>query len=68
MRYNWSARIRSYIMSEKQTEEVEVDIEDEIYDKIVAHLETEDPEVISKWVSEALSVMFKEYIDKEKDL
>ena len=55
-------------MSEKQTEEVEVDIEDEIYDKIVAHLETEDPEVISKWVSEALSVMFKEYIDKEKEL
>ena len=55
-------------MSEEQFEEIELEIEDEIYDRIVKHLETEDPDIISKWISESLTIMFNEYIDKEKDL
>ena len=53
---------------EEQFEEVEFEIEDEIYDRIVKHLGTEDPDIISKWISESLTIMFNEYIDKEKDL
>ena len=52
----------------EQFEEVELEIEDEIYDRIVKHLGTEDPDIISKWISESLTIMFNEYIDKEKDL
>ena len=55
-------------MNEEQFEEVELEIEDEIYDRIVKHLGTEDPDIISKWISEALTIMFNNYIDKEKDL
>lgn len=55
-------------MSEEQFEEVELEIEDEIYDRIVKHLGTEDPDIIAKWISESLTIMFNEYIDKEKDL
>jgi hypothetical protein len=36
-------------MSEEQFEEVEIEIEDEIYDRIVKYLGTEDPDIIAKY-------------------
>ena len=52
-------------MSEKRLEEVEVEIDDDLFDKIIEHLGTDEPEVISVWVSETLRTVFTEYLDKE---
>ena len=55
-------------MKNEELIDVDVDLDDEIYDRIVKYLGTEDPDIISKWISESLTIMFNEYIDKEKDL
>ena len=52
-------------MSEEKLDEIEVDLEDDLYDKIVKHLGTDEPEVISVCVSETLRTVFTEYLDKE---
>ena len=48
-------------MSEEQFEEVELEIEDEIYDRIVKHLGTEDTDIIGKWISELDNYVKSEY-------
>lgn len=44
---------------------VDIDLDLDIYDKIVAHLETNDPDIISKWISKAIEIVIIEYIEKE---
>ena len=65
IRYNWSARCWRYIMSEERLDEIEVDLEDDLYDKIVKHLGTDEPEVVQEWVSEVILTLITEYLDKE---
>ena len=55
-------------MSEERLEEIEVDLEDDLYSKIVKHLGTDEPEVVQEWVSEVILTLITEYLDKEKDL
>ena len=52
-------------MSEEKLDEIEVDLEDDLYDKIVKHLGTDDPEVVQEWVSEVIITLITEYLDKE---
>ncbi len=52
-------------MSEERLEEIEVDLDDDLFDKIVRHLGTDEPEVISEWVSEVVKTVFTEYLNKE---
>ena len=52
-------------MSEEKLDEIEVDLEDDLYGKIVKHLGTDDPEVVQEWVSEVIITLITEYIDKE---
>ena len=44
---------------------VDIDLDLDIYDKIVSHLETNDPDIISKWISKAIEIVIIEYIEKE---
>ena len=48
--------------------EIDINLDDDLYDKIVAHLETNDPNIISRWISEAIKVVVAEYIEKEGEL
>ena len=48
--------------------EVDIDLDDDLYNKIVAHLETDDPNIISQWISMAIKIVITEYIEKEGDL
>ena len=52
-------------MSEENLDEIEVDLEDDLYGKIVKHLGTDDPEVVQEWVSEVIITLITEYLDKE---
>ena len=45
--------------------EVDIDLDDDLYNKIVAHLETDDPNIISQWISMAIKIVITEYIEKE---
>ena len=45
--------------------EVDIDLDDDLYNKIVAHLETDDPNIISQWISMAIKIIITEYIEKE---
>lgn len=44
---------------------VDIDLDDDLYNKIVAHLETDDPNIISQWISMAIKIVITEYIEKE---
>ena len=48
--------------------EVDIDLDDDLYNKIVAHLETDDPNIVSQWISMAIKIVITEYIEKEGDL
>ena len=52
-------------MSEEKLDEIEVDLEDDLYGKIVKHLGTDDQEVVQEWVSEVIITLITEYLDKE---
>ena len=52
-------------MSEEKMDEIEVDLEDDLYDKIGKHLGTDEPEVVQEWVSEVIITLITEYLDKE---
>ncbi len=47
-------------------EEVEIDLEEDTYNKIVAYLGTTDPKIISEWITSVLEMVFTEYLYKEK--
>ena len=44
--------------------EVDIDLDDDLYNKIVAHLETDDPNIVSQWISMAIKIVITEYIEK----
>ncbi|MBS93323.1 MAG: hypothetical protein CL799_02605 [Chromatiales bacterium] len=44
---------------------VDIDLDDDLYNKIVAHLETDDSNIISQWISMAIKIVITEYIEKE---
>ncbi len=50
---------------QKKMIEVDIDLDDDLYNKIVAHLETDDPNIISQWISMAIKIVITEYIEKE---
>ena len=55
-------------MNNEELVDVELELDDDIHQKIVDHLGTEDPLIIQEWIQEVLNSVFSEYIDKEKEL
>ena len=47
-------------------EEVEIDLDEDLYNKIVEYLGTTDSKIISGWIGASLETIFAEYLDKEK--
>ncbi|SVD08347.1 uncharacterized protein METZ01_LOCUS361201 [marine metagenome] len=63
--YELAKYISSRIAIEEEMVSVDIDLDNDLYDKIVAHLETSDPNIISQWISEAIKIVITEYIEKE---
>jgi len=62
--YELAKYISSRIAIEEEMVSVDIDLDNDLYDKIVAHLETSDPNIISQWISEAIKIVITEYIEK----
>ena len=53
-------------MKDEKLQDVEFELDDDIHQKIVNHLGTEDPYTIQQWIQEVLNTAFSQYLDKEK--
>ena len=53
-------------MKEDKLQDVAFELVDDIHQKLVNHLGTEDPYTIQLWIKEVLNTVFSEYLDKEK--
>ncbi len=53
-------------MDIEKTEEVEIDLDEDLYNKIVEYLGTTDSKIVSEWIGSAIETSFIEYLDKEK--
>jgi hypothetical protein len=62
--YELAKYISSRIAIEEEMVSVDIDLDNDLYDKIVAHLETSDPNIISQWISEVIKIVITEYIEK----
>ncbi len=51
---------------EEELTDLELELDDDIHQKIINHLGTEDPFTIQQWIQEVLNTVFSEYLDKEK--
>jgi hypothetical protein len=62
--YELAKYISSRIAMEEEMVSVDIDLDNDLYDKIVAHLETRNPNIISQWISEVIKIVITEYIEK----
>ena len=53
-------------MIDEELVDIEIQLDDDLQQKIVDHLGTYDPQVIQQWIQEVLNTVFSEYLDKEK--